>query len=236
MSEPKLVEVRPRGKRYTVSEGIRLTEERNRHREKSSIEPRTGFLNIDGAREELRRRIASLNRHSDPDRSFAAVVVDIKNFKYLNDKLGYLKGNIIINLITSLMRKLARGEDAFWRIGGDEFAWILEEQSLEKLNKMIFEGRQGNLQTGQLPGWLVQINRLIREGVLKELTGTDLDSADIKDAGDLRAGIVFFDKKWLRDVPAGRDIVGYAMGQIELESTAVKLRDKSDSTLKTITD
>lgn len=59
------------------------------------------------------------------ERNFAVIVLDINNLKYVNDTYGHSQGDMIIMDAAKIM-KLAFLEDKIFRIGGDEFAVIME--------------------------------------------------------------------------------------------------------------
>lgn len=83
------------------------------------MDPLTGLLN----RRECIRRI---NQYMESSHELAAfLLIDIDNFKRLNDTMGHLYGD---NVLKSIARKLAntlRKDDIIARIGGDEFVVFL---------------------------------------------------------------------------------------------------------------
>lgn len=56
---------------------------------------------------------------------FAVVVIDLDNFKMINDSFGHEIGDQILKSIANLLRKTFRKEDILARYGGDEFVAIL---------------------------------------------------------------------------------------------------------------
>jgi diguanylate cyclase (GGDEF) domain len=67
--------------------------------------------------------------------SLGVFLLDIDNFKCLNDTLGHMAGDHILKKITEIM-KSAAGEQAVFRFGGDEFAVVLRNISDEALLSM----------------------------------------------------------------------------------------------------
>jgi diguanylate cyclase (GGDEF)-like protein len=53
------------------------------------------------------------------------LVLDLDNFKQLNDTLGHLAGDTLLQLIGPRIRRVLRGEVTLARLGGDEFAVLL---------------------------------------------------------------------------------------------------------------
>ncbi len=57
--------------------------------------------------------------------SFAVLILDIDNFKDVNDTLGHYNGDRLIKQIALRLSNVIRGADTLARIGGDEFAFLL---------------------------------------------------------------------------------------------------------------
>ena len=52
----------------------------------------------------------------------AFIIIDIDNFKYINDTYGHISGDKVLKLISRAIRNCFRGGDIVLRLGGDEFA------------------------------------------------------------------------------------------------------------------
>lgn len=59
----------------------------------------------------------------------AVMVIDIDNFKRVNDRLGHMVGDVVIENIANTIRKVIRDDDIAGRAGGDEFVIILRDVS-----------------------------------------------------------------------------------------------------------
>lgn len=75
-----------------------------------------------------RREIKRAKRYNRPISIF---VFDLDNFKKLNDTHGHQKGDQILRLVGEVLKSCFRIEDTICRVGGEEFAVILPEVSLE---------------------------------------------------------------------------------------------------------
>ena len=58
---------------------------------------------------------------------FALILVDVDNFKTVNDTYGHAIGDAILRLVADSLKKVFRSVDYVCRIGGDEFAVIMIE-------------------------------------------------------------------------------------------------------------
>jgi two-component system cell cycle response regulator len=53
------------------------------------------------------------------------VLLDLDDFKAVNDELGHTAGDDTLRKVAQLMLKLSRWDDFMARFGGDEFATLL---------------------------------------------------------------------------------------------------------------
>ncbi|UWZ34086.1 EAL domain-containing protein [Dactylosporangium roseum] len=68
----------------------------------------------------------SLERRGTPYRSIALLVVDLDDFKTINDSLGRAAGDALLRATADRLRTCLRSADTAARLGGDEFALLLE--------------------------------------------------------------------------------------------------------------
>ncbi|WP_199885262.1 GGDEF domain-containing protein [Pseudomonas bohemica] len=61
------------------------------------------------------------------------IVIDIDNFKSINDSLGHPTGDIVLRSLADTLRAHVRSSDLIIRHGGEEFAIVMSEVSLEQL-------------------------------------------------------------------------------------------------------
>src|SRR5437899_8049014 len=97
-------------------------------------------------------RIAEeLERARRFDTGMAVIMVDIDNFKRLNDEFGHLLGDEVLRQVSSIFHQQLRKIDVVCRYGGEEFAILLSQTSpqhalgvAEKLRRLV--------ETWQFPG------------------------------------------------------------------------------------
>ena len=67
---------------------------------------------------------------------FGVLLLDLDNFKSINDTFGHEAGDILISKVADGMKRLARKYDVVARIGGDEFAVIVPIISRDQLTSV----------------------------------------------------------------------------------------------------
>jgi diguanylate cyclase (GGDEF)-like protein len=71
-------------------------------------------------------RLDQLLRHARRRKEgFTLAMIDLDRFKALNDRLGHLAGDAMLQEIARRLRRCVRESDTVARLGGDEFALIL---------------------------------------------------------------------------------------------------------------
>ncbi len=88
----------------------------------SITDPLTSLLNRRYFEERISEEMERSKRHRQP---FSLIILDIDNFKNLNDSFGHLFGDEILKTTTSVIRRCVRIIDIAARYGGEEFAIIL---------------------------------------------------------------------------------------------------------------
>ncbi len=105
-------------------------------------------------RREFDKRLAELADKKHTDNLLAGIVLDIDNFKQINDRYGHKAGDSALRAFCAVMRDSFRQYDFVARTGGDEFAVILELKTATQLDRII-RRLQANVdafnKTGTLP-------------------------------------------------------------------------------------
>jgi diguanylate cyclase (GGDEF)-like protein len=70
------------------------------------------------------------------ERRLALIVVDIDDFKAINDRIGHLAGDSVLAVVAERLRSAVRRADVPCRVGGDEFAVILPEATLRDAEQL----------------------------------------------------------------------------------------------------
>lgn len=85
----------------------------------------TGALNRRGFDERL---VAELSRAQREGGHLALVLFDLDSFKLVNDTGGHEAGDELLRLVSATLEHGLRGHDAVARVGGDEFAVLLDQR------------------------------------------------------------------------------------------------------------
>ena len=88
----------------------------------SRADPLTGTLNRRGFEERLEAELAEAARSGQP---LTLVMVDLDDFKAVNDQQGHAAGDALLCKTVDLLTGALRPMDAVGRLGGDEFALLL---------------------------------------------------------------------------------------------------------------
>lgn len=91
-------------------------------RDQALRDPMTGLWNTRYLKNRISEEIARTRRGGRP---FTVVMIDVGNFKMINDIYGHLEGDAVIRCIGEKLLSGVRQYDAVIRFGGDEFVLVL---------------------------------------------------------------------------------------------------------------
>jgi diguanylate cyclase (GGDEF)-like protein/PAS domain S-box-containing protein len=83
----------------------------------------TGLRNLRSCRRRLDDGVGRARRHGHP---LTLVLVDVDHFKEVNDGFGHVVGDRVLRAVADALGAAGRDEDFAARIGGDEFALVLD--------------------------------------------------------------------------------------------------------------
>ena len=107
---------------------VQLQEELDRASAQARHDPLTGSLNRKGLDEAMEREIARARRLGSP---LCVALLDVDNFKSLNDRLGHAGGDAALIHLAQVTREVMRPQDLLARYGGEEFVIVLPDTAAE---------------------------------------------------------------------------------------------------------
>ncbi|MCW2313730.1 GGDEF domain-containing protein [Rhodoferax antarcticus] len=113
----------------TEAEITKLHRELDRVSAQARHDPLTGALNRQGLEEAVNREVSKVKRQDTP---LCMALLDIDNFKKLNDTLGHATGDIALAHLAGVTREVMRPQDTLARYGGEEFVILLPDTPLDK--------------------------------------------------------------------------------------------------------
>ncbi len=118
-----------------LEEGRRILEDAyDRARAEALRDTLTGLGNHRAFQEEMERQWAIAARTG---RSMALALLDLDDFKRINDSSGHAAGDQVLRQAATTMAAYMRRSDRAFRIGGDEFALILSDTDVDGAQVMV---------------------------------------------------------------------------------------------------
>jgi len=110
---------------------LAMAKERTEHRHKTAalVDPLTGVAN---RRAFLQDSETQLRRQAADPRPLAVMLLDLDNFKSINDRFGHAVGDRVLHLFAQVAGNCLRRADLFGRLGGEEFAALLVDATRER--------------------------------------------------------------------------------------------------------
>jgi diguanylate cyclase (GGDEF)-like protein len=99
---------------------------RARLEHQAMTDPLTGLYNHRAFHERLRRALADASRTHE---SVSVLMLDIDDFKRVNDIYGHGAGDEILRAVAETLKDSVRSSDAVYRLGGEEFAIVIAARS-----------------------------------------------------------------------------------------------------------
>lgn len=165
-------------------------------------DPLTGVGNRRAADEALTTALARTRSHGEP---FAVVMVDLDQFKAVNDRYGHEVGDEVLVRFADFLRHHTREDDRVARIGGEEFLLILRDIPRSALERTLEALRRGVAELSVRPGLHLTasfggVHTVTPDGTAEELVAAadDLMYA-AKHGGRDRVEVADFDATSLRD-------------------------------------
>ncbi len=115
----------------------------------------TGLHNYAYFESEIKTEVARAKRYQT---SLCLVLVDLDDFKLVNDTFGHRAGNDVLREVGVILQKRLRSSDLIARFGGDEFAALLHRTDPED-GRRVADSLCDNIDQQLREGSLVQLER-----------------------------------------------------------------------------
>jgi diguanylate cyclase (GGDEF)-like protein/PAS domain S-box-containing protein len=125
-------------------------------------------------------RLEHALRHQNP-RGLAVMLLDVDNFKAVNDSYGHVAGDIVLMEMAGRMQSCLRAEDTVTRLGGDEFALVIEagDERAVAVTRRLLDSLDEPFPVPGAPGVSVSASIGIAMADNGEGTGELLRNADV---------------------------------------------------------
>ena len=115
-------------------------------------------------------------------RAFSIILLDIDDFKQINDCYGHLAGDEYLKRFAGLIRDTLRDQDIAGRIGGEEFLIVLPETAIEGAMQLAVRLRK-NIEDFVLPVQNQDVRTTVSAGVCQYQRGMN-EVSDLLDLAD----------------------------------------------------
>jgi len=135
---------------FIVLWGLRTKRSQLRFQKLSRRDGLTGILNRQHFMDEAK---VILKECKDSGREICLILIDLDNFKAVNDSHGHVAGDVVLQCTTAVLQVSMRAMDIFGRVGGEEFGVLLPDCAVENARERaedlrIAIGRMDRAETG----------------------------------------------------------------------------------------
>jgi diguanylate cyclase (GGDEF)-like protein/putative nucleotidyltransferase with HDIG domain len=143
--------------RIAETVGVAVTAEETRHRlaGQALTDPLTGLPNQRAFQDRLAVEVARSRRYGRP---VSLAILDLDNFKQLNDAHGHPIGDAVLIEVGRRLTGCIRSDEMIARIGGEEFAWILPESDISSSAEAIERARRAVSSTPMPQGFGISLS------------------------------------------------------------------------------
>jgi diguanylate cyclase (GGDEF)-like protein len=118
-------------------------------------DPLTGAANARAFAELGARELERARRYGQP---FTVALLDVDDFKAVNDRLGHHAGDALLRAVADTIRRNLRAVDVVARLGGDEFGLLLPQTGHDPAAFALRKLQKALLETAGKNGWPVSFS------------------------------------------------------------------------------
>ncbi len=108
----------------------------------ATIDPLTQLHNRKFILNRINREIQTVLQSKSIDATLFAMMIDVDNFKFINDRYGHAAGDLVLKDISSILKRSIRGMDFVGRLGGDEFVIVTPDTNIKAVRLIANRVRQ----------------------------------------------------------------------------------------------
>jgi diguanylate cyclase (GGDEF)-like protein len=94
----------------------------------------TGILNRKGFQNFIQKEFHRTKRYHRP---LSLIMIDVDNFKKINDSLGHPAGDFVLQQLAGCLKRSIRQSDIVFRYGGDEFVILLPDTDIDQAKMLL---------------------------------------------------------------------------------------------------
>lgn len=113
---------------------LKNAQEYHKLKEMAVTDGLTGIYNHKGFRDFIQRELQRSKRYNKP---LSLIMIDVDNFKAINDSLGHQAGDYVLRELACCLKSSVRNTDVVARYGGDEFTILLPETETGKAEMLV---------------------------------------------------------------------------------------------------
>jgi diguanylate cyclase (GGDEF)-like protein len=185
--------------RLELVERRKISNALNSFKKKALFDSMTKLYNRGSFMEILQEQVEKFGTYTP---TMSLFIIDVDNFKVVNDTLGHLVGDSVLVQVAELLRTSLRKNDYPARFGGDEFTVVAPDTNIEQSHKLAEKLRHRiqthNFSTGDIPVTISVGYTTYRAGETIENYIRRADKA-LYDAKQMGRNVVCFRDPWLID-------------------------------------
>jgi diguanylate cyclase (GGDEF)-like protein/PAS domain S-box-containing protein len=132
----------------------------------------TGLLNRRHFEQELAKETERAARYAAPG---AVLLIDLDNFKDVNDTFGHRAGDDVLKGVAGLLKQRLRHTDMIARVGGDEFAVLLTQTDADQVQQVADEVVKAlSRETAVLADQSIRITASVGVAMMEGLTDVEV--------------------------------------------------------------
>ncbi|MDR3135144.1 MAG: GGDEF domain-containing protein [Deltaproteobacteria bacterium] len=194
--------------RMELVERRKISNALNSFKKKALFDSMTKLYNRGSFMEILQEQVEKFGAYTP---TMALFIIDVDNFKSVNDTLGHLVGDSVLVQVSELLRTSLRKNDYPARFGGDEFIVVAPDTNIDQSHKLAEKLRHRiqthDFNTGDIPVTISVGYTTYRAGETIENYIRRADKA-LYDAKQMGRNVVCFRDPWLID---DEEVVGVSV-------------------------